>query len=411
MALPRLAAQFYTLRDFTKTAKDLHETLLRVRAMGYRWVQLSAVGAIDGDSPEVSADELAKWLAELDLGVCATHRPWKRLRDFTREEIEFHRKICCAYVAIGGTLWDFGKEADDYRRFLGELGPVFDRLSAAGLQFGVHNHADEFNDYEGRPVWNILWNEGPKTLQAEVDTYWVKVGGYEPASILAELSGRISAIHIKDFLPGANEPEMMAIGEGLFNWHEIFASALHHGCNWLIVEQDVCPRDPFDCLQASFANAKTILGETIRETLKLRQYLPSGKDLEMARQLRYDQLRKPLDLTLEAEPAQEPNGNLRLGAFFRGEMLATLRITPEPDSSGTIWRMRQVATQEDFKGMGIGSALVSFSENAARENGGRRMILAARVTAIPFYEKLGYTASGEVFEEVTIPHRMMHKDL
>jgi len=39
------------------------------------------------------------------------------------------------------------------------------------------------------------------------------------------------------------------------------------------------------------------------------------------------------------------------------------------------------------------------------------MILSARDTAIPFYERLKYNVEGEPFEEVTIPHRLMAKNL
>jgi hypothetical protein len=44
----------YTVRDFTKTAQDLSESLRKIRDIGYPAVQLSAVGAMNGDSPEVS---------------------------------------------------------------------------------------------------------------------------------------------------------------------------------------------------------------------------------------------------------------------------------------------------------------------------------------------------------------------
>jgi predicted GNAT family N-acyltransferase len=35
----------------------------------------------------------------------------------------------------------------------------------------------------------------------------------------------------------------------------------------------------------------------------------------------------------------------------------------------------------------------------------------ARVTAVRFYEKLGYEVASEEFVEVTIPHRVMRKQL
>ena len=47
----KLAVQMYTVRDHTRTADDLATTLARLREIGYEAVQLSAVGAMSGDSP------------------------------------------------------------------------------------------------------------------------------------------------------------------------------------------------------------------------------------------------------------------------------------------------------------------------------------------------------------------------
>jgi predicted GNAT family N-acyltransferase len=50
-------------------------------------------------------------------------------------------------------------------------------------------------------------------------------------------------------------------------------------------------------------------------------------------------------------------------------------------------------------------------EAAARERGLAEVILHAQVPVIPFYERLGYAAEGEVFFEAEIPHRVMRRTL
>jgi predicted GNAT family N-acyltransferase len=52
-----------------------------------------------------------------------------------------------------------------------------------------------------------------------------------------------------------------------------------------------------------------------------------------------------------------------------------------------------------------------FAENLAKDSGGREIMMHARKTAIGFYEKLGYTAEGDEFSEVGIPHVEMRKSL
>ena len=79
----QIAAQMYTLRDFTKTSKDIAITLARVKKMGYDAVQLSALGKID-------AAENAKMLENEGLVCCATHVSLERMRDETAAVIDEH---------------------------------------------------------------------------------------------------------------------------------------------------------------------------------------------------------------------------------------------------------------------------------------------------------------------------------
>src|ERR1700716_728317 len=81
-----LAAQLYTLRDYLKTPDDIARTLPKVAALGYRAVQLSALGPID-------PRELKRILEGAGLTVCATHVSFERLRDDLDAVVEEHRVL------------------------------------------------------------------------------------------------------------------------------------------------------------------------------------------------------------------------------------------------------------------------------------------------------------------------------
>jgi GNAT superfamily N-acetyltransferase len=70
-----------------------------------------------------------------------------------------------------------------------------------------------------------------------------------------------------------------------------------------------------------------------------------------------------------------------------------------------------MAVLSGLQGKGIGRVLMTFAENIARDRGYRKINMHARKTAVGFYEKLGYSISGPEFEEVTIPHFEMEKEL
>ncbi|HEY0298586.1 MAG TPA: GNAT family N-acetyltransferase, partial [Arachidicoccus sp.] len=59
----------------------------------------------------------------------------------------------------------------------------------------------------------------------------------------------------------------------------------------------------------------------------------------------------------------------------------------------------------------VGRAILVFAENIARDFGYKKMIMHARKQAMGFYERLGYNAYGEEFEEVTLAHYKMEKKL
>ena len=81
------------------------------------------------------------------------------------------------------------------------------------------------------------------------------------------------------------------------------------------------------------------------------------------------------------------------------------------ETSPKTLRLRQMAVVSGLQGKGIGKVLTQFAENIARDRGYTKVMMHARKTAIGFYKKLGYRKSGDEFEEVTIPHYVMEKDL
>ena len=44
------------------------------------------------------------------------------------------------------------------------------------------------------------------------------------------------------------------VGEGNLNWPAILAATEESQVSWIVVEQDVCQRDPFESLQISYHN-------------------------------------------------------------------------------------------------------------------------------------------------------------
>ncbi len=245
----------FTLREHTNTSEDLAGALCKVREIGYEAVQMSAIGAMNGEKPEVDAKLARTMLDDNGLRCIATHRLWDNLLNDIEAEIEFHQILGCDFVAIGG-IPNAEPTYDAFRKFVQQAEPVIERLKAAGIRFGHHNHSHEFHRPErhGKTLEDVLIDEAPPELMLELDLYWVEHAGLNCIRILERCHGRVPVIHLKDkeALPGENETRMAPIGEGNMDWPAIIAACEAAGVDWYAVEQDRCYRDPFDCLKSSF---------------------------------------------------------------------------------------------------------------------------------------------------------------
>lgn len=246
-----LAAQLYTLRDHLKTPDDISRTLPKVAALGYRAVQLSALGLIE-------TRELKRILDDAGLTVCATHVGIERLRDDLDGVAEEHRILDCQYAAIGGLPQAY-RTAEGYHRFAREASEVARRMKERGLTFGYHNHSFELEKFDGKTGLEILYSESdPEVFTAEIDTYWIQHGGGDPAAWIRRVAGRCPLVHLKDMVMRGSEQLMAEVGEGNLNWPAILDACREAGVQWYIVEQDVCQRDPFESLDISLRNLQAM---------------------------------------------------------------------------------------------------------------------------------------------------------
>ncbi len=253
MSKPVLAAQLYTVRDFTKTAADLADSLKKVQEIGYTAVQVSAIGPI----PDA---EVKKMVDDLGLKIIITHTAYPKLWNETDAVIAQHKLWDCKNVAIGSMPGEY-REAGEagFRRFAAEATQVGEKLAKAGLTFSYHNHSFEFVKFGQRTGLDLLFEESdPRYLQAEIDVYWVQHGGADPAAWVRKMGGRMPVVHLKDMVIIEGKQTMAEIGEGNLNWPAILGACKETKVEWYAVEQDICQRNPFESLKISYDNLKAM---------------------------------------------------------------------------------------------------------------------------------------------------------
>lgn len=101
--------------------------------------------------------------------------------------------IVFPYLEVSKTV----KDLDLYCKYFNEIGK---RCKAAGLQFGYHNHAHEFQKVENREVMMdyLLQHTDPEYVFFEMDVYWVVRGQNSPVDYFHKYPGRFRMLHLKD---------------------------------------------------------------------------------------------------------------------------------------------------------------------------------------------------------------------
>lgn len=244
----QIGAQLFTLRDFCKDLYSFSETLKKVADIGYKNVQVSGVCPYD-----------AEWLkGELDkngLKCVLTHIANDALIGETEKVIENHNVLDCKYVGLG--YFDtITNPEENYKKFVDTFGVVAKKLFDGGKYFMYHNHDHEFIKLDGKPILERMVEDISKEYMGiTLDTYWVQMGGGNPAEWIEKLSGRVPCIHLKDAMYGH---KMAYLGQGNINFDSVFKSAEKAGTEFMLVEQDNCNgEDPFECVKKSYEFLKS----------------------------------------------------------------------------------------------------------------------------------------------------------
>lgn len=250
-----LAAQLFTIRDFTKTTEDFATSMKKIRDIGYTVVQVSAIGA------DIAHEDVKRICDDNNLTICNTHIGYDKLVDDLDAVIEQHKLWDCKHVAIGSMPNEFRNDEAGYHKFAEIANGIGEKLAEADLTFSYHNHSFELMQFDGKTGLDIFYSEAdPKFVQAEIDTYWIQHGGGDPTVWVDRMADRMPVVHLKDMVvtPGDNPwipvHTMAEVGAGNMNWDGILAACKRANVEFYAVEQDICPGDPFESLAISYKN-------------------------------------------------------------------------------------------------------------------------------------------------------------
>ena len=247
---PNIAVQLYTIRD--QIAKDMPAALHKLTSQGITTVETAFW------PKNVTIKQAAQALKAAGLKVCSSHIELP-IGDKKAAMLETAEAFDCKRMIWHG--WPEDKRyssVDGTKQLIGLYNESAAYAKSQGLQFGLHNHWWEYrNKPGGRFVYEYLLEGVSKDVFFELDTYWIKVAGHDPAAIITKFGPRAKFLHMKDGPAVYNDnlikdkPDpMVPLGHGAQNVPAI-ANAAKPNIEWMVIEMDVVATDVYQAIKDS----------------------------------------------------------------------------------------------------------------------------------------------------------------
>ncbi|RCH54995.1 N-acetyltransferase [Mucilaginibacter hurinus] len=104
---------------------------------------------------------------------------------------------------------------------------------------------------------------------------------------------------------------------------------------------------------------------------------------------------------------EEDNDGFHFGAFKNNNLVGVVSVF----QIGEDFQFRKLAIDRLCQKQGIGSAVMKYIIDFVKTNGGKRLWCNARVEAIDFYLKRGFSVTGEKFSRDGIDYEIIEKAL
>jgi len=236
-----IALQLVTVRE--ALAKDFVGVMRKVADIGYVGVEPIF------NLPGATTVEAARLFRKLGLEVPSAHVPLP-LGEDRRRVLDFMATLGCKRIISAGV----GPERYATVDLIKQTCDLFNEAHAVavenGMRFGIHNHWLEFQRVEGRYIYQVMLEHLDPAIFFEIDVYWVRVAGFDPAKVVRELGPRVPLLHIKDGPAVRDEPQV-AVGDGVLDIPSIVGAA-KGTAEWLVVELDECATDMMEAVERSY---------------------------------------------------------------------------------------------------------------------------------------------------------------
>jgi len=232
---------------------EIARCFARVRELGFEQLEL-------GGLPALEPAELRQLANDAGLKILAVHQD-------PAELVEQPGQVADRLAALGCRLAVYSRPhfplatLDEVLELADALSRAGETLRSRGRLLTYHNHALEFRKLGGKAILDWLYERAdPFMVHAELDTYFVQLGGGDPAAYCARLSGRLPLLRVKDYaVDSQSVPKPAPLGDGNLNFPVILREAEAAACEHYVIEHDsTADDDDFAAAAKSLSYLKSL---------------------------------------------------------------------------------------------------------------------------------------------------------
>lgn len=227
----------YSIRGLIQTEESFLSTALKLKDMGYDYIQHSGAPFDPG--------MIGRVCKKSGLEAVLTHVPMDRILNDTQKLVDEHLSMGCRNIGLGAMPTDIMLDEKACKDTIARLNAVAIVMQERGCKFFYHHHHYEFVRMSGGDtVFEYMIKNAPD-INFTLDTYWLQYGGANILEFIDKLKGRIDCVHLKDYRivqnkekPSEFTPQFAPVGSGTINFAAVTERMIKSGAKYFLVEQD-----------------------------------------------------------------------------------------------------------------------------------------------------------------------------
>jgi sugar phosphate isomerase/epimerase len=221
-------------------AKDIPGTLKTIRNLGITEVEAPGLYG-------KTAKEFRGLLDHAGLKCTALVVPYDRMQKDLDSAAADAKALGARFVIVSWIPHQGALSESEVHQAAKDFNRWGEQLRSDGLTLAYHPHGYEFVHTPKATLFDMLVEETrPEFLTFELDTFWFRQGGVDPARFLEKYPTRFQLMHLKDLAAGTKQDETgmaadqasVPVGEGALHWPEILHAAEHSSITQYYIEDE-----------------------------------------------------------------------------------------------------------------------------------------------------------------------------